>query len=61
MIFLNIFVIIIMKGDIKMEEIVKQSKEKSEIYNFNVDKCVICGKIIPEGSQVCTECRNEWR
>ena len=44
-----------------MEEMVKQSKEKSEIYNFNVDKCVICGKVIPEGSQVCIECQNEWR
>ena len=35
--------------------------QESNTVNENVDKCVICGKIIPEGSQVCTECQNGWR
>lgn len=25
-----------------------------------VDRCVICGDIIPEGSEVCPVCRNKW-
>ena len=26
------------------------------VYNFNVDRCVICGEIVPEGTQVCKAC-----
>lgn len=26
----------------------------------DVDRCLICGEIIPEGSQVCTACRNKY-
>ena len=25
-----------------------------------VDRCLICGEVIPEGSQVCTACRNKY-
>ena len=25
-----------------------------------VDRCLICGEVIPEGSQVCTACRNTY-
>lgn len=25
-----------------------------------VDRCLICGEVIPEGSQVCTTCRNKY-
>ena len=45
----------------KMDEFYEKPSEQPKIINHNVDKCVICGKIIPEGSQVCTECHNEWR
>lgn len=24
------------------------------------DRCLICGEVIPEGSQVCTACRNKY-
>lgn len=44
-----------------MDEFCEKPSEQPKIINHNVDKCVICGKIIPEGSQVCTECQNEWR
>lgn len=26
----------------------------------DVDRCLICGEVIPEGSQVCTACRNKY-
>ena len=26
----------------------------------DVDRCLICGEVIPEGSQVCTTCRNKY-
>lgn len=25
-----------------------------------IDRCLICGEVIPEGSQVCTACRNKY-
>lgn len=25
-----------------------------------VDRCLICGEVIPEGSQVCTACHNKY-
>ena len=30
----------------------------SEIKNFNINICVCCGKVIPEGIMVCLECEN---
>lgn len=26
----------------------------------DVDRCLICGEVIPEGSQACTACRNKY-
>ena len=26
----------------------------------DVDRCLICGEVIPEGSRVCTACRNKY-
>lgn len=26
----------------------------------DVDRCLICGEVTPEGSQVCTACRNKY-
>lgn len=26
----------------------------------DVDRCLICGEVIPEGSQVCTACRKKY-
>ena len=26
----------------------------------DADRCLICGEVIPEGSQVCTACRNKY-
>ena len=26
----------------------------------DVDRCLICGEVIPEGSQVCPACRNKY-
>lgn len=26
----------------------------------DVDRCLICGEVIPEGSQVCTACHNKY-
>ncbi len=26
----------------------------------NADRCLICGEVIPEGSQVCTACMNKY-
>lgn len=26
----------------------------------NADRCLICGEVIPEGSQVCTSCMNKY-
>lgn len=27
---------------------------------MGVDRCVVCGEIIPEGSLVCRNCMSEW-
>ena len=34
----------------------KQATVKEAITGFNANKCVCCGKVIPEGEQVCYEC-----
>lgn len=26
----------------------------------NVERCVCCGEVIPEGGQVCARCREKW-
>ena len=27
---------------------------------MNADRCLICGEVIPEGSQVCTDCMKKY-
>ena len=43
------------KADMRRHKKVYQSgREKA--FGANADRCISCGKIIPEGRQVCTNC-----
>lgn len=44
------------KAILKPHVTVNQAAKKMN----DVDRCLICGEIIPEGSQVCTACRNKY-
>ena len=42
-------------------ELDKACEEIRKLGRMNdVDRCLICGEAIPEGSQVCTACRNKY-
>ena len=42
-------------------ELDKACEEIRKLGRMNdVDRCLICGEVIPEGSQVCTACRNKY-
>lgn len=44
-----------------LAELDKACEEIRKLGRMNdVDRCLICGEIIPEGSQVCTACRNKY-
>lgn len=47
------------KAILKPHVTVNQAAKKLGRMN-DVDRCLICGEIIPEGSQVCTACRNKY-
>jgi hypothetical protein len=44
-----------------LAELDKACEEIRKLGRMNgVDRCLICGEVIPEGSQVCTACRNKY-
>lgn len=46
---------------VPVAELDKACEEIRKLGRMNdVDRCLICGEIIPEGSQVCTACRNKY-
>ncbi len=45
--------------ELKKMEILEQETEEKKIRIATVDKCVMCGGIIPEGQQVCGLCKHK--
>ncbi len=49
----------------KSAEDVSQQAVKTEIKRYvhrgpDVDYCVVCGEIVPEGTEVCSGCRKKY-
>ena len=43
----------------KKERLVERLKQEKKIRIATVDRCVMCGEIIPEGQQVCWKCKHK--
>jgi hypothetical protein len=42
-----------------MTKLVERFTQEKKIRIATVDRCVMCGEIIPEGNQVCGKCKHE--
>ena len=42
-----------------MTKLVERFKQEKKIRIATVDRCVMCGEIIPEGQQVCWKCKHK--
>ena len=47
------------KAEHTEQETKNPTMEDAEIINTNVNVCVMCGAVIPEGLLVCKKCRDE--
>ena len=43
----------------KKERLAERLKQEKKIRIATVDRCVMCGEIIPEGNQVCGLCKHK--
>ena len=43
--------------ELRKMETLEQEAEEKKIHITTVDRCVMCGEIIPEGRQICWKCK----